>query len=366
MGGANAVSLGLGLALAASGAVGCADGEEAPGYSGPAIPWQASPFPEQQAHADNPTTSAKVALGRLLFYDPVLSSDRSVACATCHSEVWGLSDGLPRSVGVGGVGPTGPGRSGPNVTRRNAPTLWNVALKPALFWDGRASTLEEQALVPLAEPAELGRPAQEVSDELGTIPEYRARFAEAFPGEPEPVRVENLARALAAFERSFVSQLAPYDRYVAGDEGALDAETVRGMFLFAEAGCSGCHVPPTFDSARFAARGIESEHALDEGRYELTGDPNDRGAFAVPTLRNARDSEPYFHDGSVSALRDAVSREVSHAVASGESRPLDDDEVEAIERFIDKALTDRTEEPHRPKSVPSGLEVPKDGFRIPR
>jgi cytochrome c peroxidase len=355
------------VALGASlSALGCADGDEQPGYDGPPIPWAYSAFPSERPHADNPTTDQKVALGRFLFYDPILSSDRQVACATCHSEVWGLSDGLPRSVGIGGVGPTGPGRTGPNVTRRNAPSLWNVAVRRALFWDGRADSLEAQALVPLKEPKELGRALPELEADLSAIPEYASLFAAAFPGSTEPVSGENLARAIAAFERSFVSRLAPYDRYVAGDVGALDSETIRGMFLFDEAGCSSCHVPPTFDSPKFAARGVEAAGEPDDGRFEITGDDSDHGAFAVPTLRNVRDSEPYFHSGTVASLRDAVEQEVERSVSVGESRALADDEIDAVERFLDKALTDRTREPHRPKQVPSGLDVPKDGFRIPR
>lgn len=344
---------------------GCGDSEPAEtAYTGPPIPWAFAPFPKERAPKDNPTTPAKVELGRLLFYDPILSTDGLVACATCHSEIWGLSDGLPRSVGIGGVGATGPGRTGPNVTRRNAPTLWNVAHKKTLFWDGRASSLEEQALAPLADAKELGRDIGELVTALAAVNEYAERFAAAFPADSAPISGTNLARAIAAFERSFTSRLAPYDRYVAGDAGALDTESIRGMELFAEAKCATCHVPPLFDSPKFADRGVESED--DRGRGEITGAPADDGLFQVPTLRNTRDSEPYFHDGSTQDLRDAVEREVLLAASRGESRALAADEVDAIARFIDKALTDRTQEPHRPKTVPSGLPVPKDGFRIPR
>jgi len=352
--------------LAALALAGCSAEPEAggPEYHGPPIPWAWAPFPAVKAPKDNPTTEAKVALGRLLFYDPILSSDRQVACATCHSEIWGMSDGLPRSVGIGGKGPTGPGRTGANVTRRNSPTLWNVAHKKTLFWDGRSPSLEAQALAPLAEPKELGRPPAEVAADLASIPEYAAAFDTAFPADAEPVSAKNLARAIAAFERSFSSRLAPYDRYVGGDAGSLDDETVRGMELFGEAGCAGCHVPPLFDSPRFASRGVGD--GSDRGRFEVSGKPADDGAFLVPTLRNTRDSEPYFHDGSALTLRDAVAHEVARSVADGSSRALADDEVDAITRFLDKALTDRSEEPDRPESVPSGLAVPKDGFRIPR
>lgn len=352
---------GIAMALAAAACGG--EPAEPARYDGPPIPWAYRPFPAVPAPKHNPSSADKVALGRLLFYDPILSSDRKVACATCHSEIWGLSDGLPLSVGIDGVGPTGPGRTGPNVTRRNAPTLWNVAHKPRLFWDGRASSLEQQALMPLLDPKELGRDPEAVAAELSTIPEYATRFAASFPGAEAPVTGENLARALAAFQRGFASDRAPYDQYVAGDAGALSEKARAGMELFAEAGCHGCHVPPLFDSEQYHDRGIGSG---DDGRFEISGKEADRRAFRVPTLRNVRDSEPYFHDGSVQDLTDAVVHEVEQSVTAGASRPLTSEEIDALVAFLDKALTDRSREPHRPKTVPSGLEVPKDGFRIPR
>ncbi len=339
------------------------EAEQTVPYEGPPIPWAYAPLPPPTSPADNPTTSEKQALGRLLFYDPVLSADGLTACATCHSEIWGLSDGLALSVGVEGQGPTGPGRTGPNITTRNAPTLWNIALVDELFWDGREGSLEEQALRPLQEPGELNKDPAQAATELRAISEYRDLFAKAFPTQTEPVTPDNIARALAAFQRGFVSDRAPYDQYVAGDAGALSSEALRGMELFAEAGCHACHTAPRFDSPAFESRGVDNG---DLGRFSVTQADADRGAFRVPTLRNARDTEPYFHDGSAPSLRDAVAHEVRIQEKAGLSRSLLDDEVDAIAIFIDKALTDRTREPHRPKEVPSGLPVPEDGFRIPR
>src|SRR5690606_3483566 len=141
-----ASALALACALPACGDGGSSGPSPAPEvpYDGPPIPWDYAPFPAIVDPADNPSTPEQVELGRLLFYDPILSRDRKVACATCHSEIWGMGDGLALSVGVDGVGPTGPGRDGPNKTRRNSMTLWNVGLREALFWDGRAGLLEEQ------------------------------------------------------------------------------------------------------------------------------------------------------------------------------------------------------------------------------
>lgn len=321
----------------------------------PPLPWADTSWPSPEVPADNPSTDAKVELGRLLFYDPILSSDGKVACATCHSEIWGMGDGLVVSVGVTGEGPTGPGREGPLTTDRNSQTLWNVGYRQGLFWDGRVVTLEEQALEPIDEAVELGRESvDEAVAAIAAVEGYRTRFEAIFG---DGVTAENLGRVLAAFQRTMVTDWAPYDRYVAGDEGAMSPEAIQGMFLFAEAGCADCHVPPLFESEGYAAR-IETD---DLGRFEVTGLEADRGAFRIPTLRNVRETGPYFHDGSVANLDEAVHRELSHA--SGEFSPED---AERIVRFVSEGLMDRSQEPDRPEVVPSGLPVPKDGFRIPR
>jgi cytochrome c peroxidase len=319
-------------------------------------------LPEVAHPADNPPSAAKIELGRLLFYDPILSRDGEVACATCHSEIWGMSDGLPRSVGVDGEGPAGPGRTGPNVTERNAVTLWNVAYRSSLFWDGRATSLEEQALLPIETEVEMDRNLEEVVADLAANATYAALFEEAFGAQG--VTADGLAKALAVFQRTMISELGPYDRYVAGDEGALKSEAVDGMWLFDEAGCADCHQPPLFESERYADRGAGD--GSDPGREAVTEEPADRGAFRVPTLRNLRETGPYFHDGSVVELEEAVAQEVARSVAEGQSRPLTEEETEAIAVFLRKGLMDRSQEPDRPEQVPSGLQVPLDGFRIPR
>ncbi len=331
-------------------------------YAGPPIPWAYEPFPASLEPADNPSTPEKIELGNLLFYDPVLSRDDATACATCHSEIWGMSDGLPVSVGVDGEGPTGPGRDGPNKTTRNAQTLWNVPFRTELFLDGRSPSLEHQALEPLLAERELALAPDAAAAKLATFPAYVSLFQQAFPGEAQPVTADNLARALSAFQRTLVSDRAPYDQYVAGDEGAMRPDWVEGMFLFAEGGCAGCHVPPLFEANRYVSR----IGGADPGRAAVTNAPADQGAFRVPTLRNARDTEPYFHDGSVISLEEAVQVEAEISAARGEGRTLAAEEVALVAKFINKGLTDRTRDPRRPKEVPSGLQVPVDGFRIPR
>lgn len=353
--------LSFALALAVLGCSGAESGEPAEPAL-PELPWARVAFPEIVVPADNPGTPEKLELGRLLFYDPVLGGDRATACVTCHSEIWGMSDGLPVSVGVDGEGAVGPGRTGPNLTTRNSQTLWNVAYRASLFWDGRTQSLEAQALEPLRAPAELGLEPSEAVLRLREIEAYRALFAAAFPEEAEPISEATLAKALASFQRSMVSERAPYDRYAAGDLGALSADAILGMQAFADAGCPSCHTPPLFESEQYARR-VES---LDEGRAAVTGEPSELGAFRVPTLRNLRETGPYFHDGSVASLEEAVALEARRSAERGEGAALADEDVARISVFLRKGLVDRTHEPARPREVPSGLDVPLDGFRVPR
>jgi cytochrome c peroxidase len=324
------------------------------------VPWPVTGFPELPDATDD-SPEARAELGQLLFYETLLSGDRETACATCHSEIWGMSDSLERSVGLGAGLLAGPGRQGPNVMRRNAPTLYNLAFRQTLFLDGRTATLEEQVLVPLLESDEMGRDPEEAVAELATIDEYAVRFAEAFPDDPR-VTVENLASALAAFQRTMVSNRSLYDAYLKGDLGALDDDVVEGMFRFAEMRCDGCHTPPLFDSERFENRNVpEAEGVVDYGRMEVTGLDQDRGKFRVPTLRNVAFTNPYFHNGSVRSLEDAVEHELGQS-----GMPYTEEDVRLIALFVDKALRDESREPDRPQSLPSGLPLPRDGTAIIR
>jgi cytochrome c peroxidase len=327
------------------------------------LPWSAGALPEIVVPGDNASNDAKIDLGRMLFHDPLLSSDRTVACVTCHSQYWGMSDGLPRSIGVGGVGPVGLGRTGPTHARRNARTLWNAAYRRALFWDGRAATLEDQVLVPMGDAVELGRAPADVVVDLSANADYRARFVAAFGGD-DAVSVVNVQRAIASFVRTVVSVDAPYDRYARGDANALAADEVRGMNIFADLGCASCHAPPLFESERYENVGIASDpSAPDDGRFEITHVDADRGAFRVPTLRNLRATGPYFHDGSSATIDDAAAR---MARFSAPSRTLSADELASLVAFLRSSLVDRSHEPTRPDAVPSGLPLPVDGFRISR
>jgi cytochrome c peroxidase len=358
-------------------AVGCGNGEEhaapAPAAdpktpdSGTAAPWPVAQFPDVVAPPENPITAGKTELGRLLFYDPIVSVDRKTACVTCHSEVWGMSDALPRSVGNGGGLLAGPGRSGPNRTRRNSMTLWNVAFRGTAFWDGRAVSLEDQVHFPFDSADEFARSLDSVVDEVRTIPRYVELFAAAFPDEPETLSATTFARAIATFERTLISDHGLYESYLAGDSAAMSDQMIRGMSLFAEEGCPNCHEPPLFSSERFEDRGVKPIDGVDDaGRYEVTGDEADRNRFKVPSLRNAHDTGPFFHTGAVILPEDAVRHEVDQSVARDGARALDDAEVSDLTAFIVQALFDSSNSPTRPREVPSGLQVPIDSASVRR
>ncbi len=329
------------------------------GDAAPSLPWPATQFPPLPKVAED-VPEARIRLGNLLFYDPILSVDKETACATCHSEFWGMGDALPVAVGNGAGPLAGPGREGSNTLRRNSPALFNIAFRESLFWDGRMESLEEQAITPFLAEDELNiDPAEAVAQLMG-IAEYIDLFKEAFPEDPR-ITVDNLASALAAFQRTMVSDRSLYDAYVRGHSATLNGELLEGMFLFAEMGCNDCHAPPLFESESFANRNVPSVEGIrDEGRGEVTGLTQDMGAFRTPTLRNVFDSEPYFHNGSVKRLEDAVRHELEQS-----GMPFTDEDVRLIEAFIAKALRDDSRSAERPQNVPSGLPTPLDGPVFP-
>ena len=232
------------------------------------------PIPE-----DNPLTPEKIVLGRSLFSDSRLSKDRSLSCASCHDPERAFSDG--RSVALGVFGRQG---------RRNAPALINRAYGRSFFWDGRVSTLEEQVLKPIQDPNEMDM----------TLSEAAARVA---------LPAEEISRALAGYVRSILSGDSPFDRFLNGDRAALSAEQQTGLQMFrGKANCIACHVGPNFTDERFHNTGVawREGRLLDEGRFTVTGKPEDRGAFKTPTLREIARTAPYMHDGSLSTLEDVI------------------------------------------------------------
>jgi len=319
-----------------------------------ALPWPLTEFPELPDIAKD-VPEARIELGHLLFFDPILSIDKQTACVTCHSEQWGMGDGLARAVGHSAGLLAGPGRRGPNNLRRNSPILYNLVFRESLLWTGGAATLEEQALIPLFASDEMSADPDQAIADLSAIPEYVDRFTDAFPEDPS-VTIENLASALAAYQRTFISDGSIYDAYAAGRPELMTDDEIEGMFRFAEMGCDGCHSPPLFESETFANRNVpEVEGIVDHGREEFTGLEQDRGKFRAVTLRNLRNSEPYFHNGTGIKMENAVRHELEQS-----RMPFTDDDVRLITLFIDKTLRDERREAIRPASVPSGLPIPVD------
>jgi cytochrome c peroxidase len=234
-------------------AVACGDSAGTSTANSP-TPWPVTAFPSLP-EVMNDVPDARIELGRLLFFDPILSMDDQTACATCHSEIWGMGDGIPRAVGHGAGLNAGPGREGPNMLRRNSPALYNLAFRPSLLWDGREQVLEEQVLTPLFAEDELSADRETLLEELSSVPEYEARFADAFPKDPT-ITIENLASALSAYQRTFISDRATYDAYLEGRPELMNEEQVAGMYRFAEMGCDDCHTPPLFESETFANRNV--------------------------------------------------------------------------------------------------------------
>lgn len=336
--------------LLVAGCSGSAESSQAPS----ATPWPVTAFPDLPDIMKG-VPEARLELGRFLFYDPLLSVDHQTACATCHSELWGMGDAIPRGVGHGAGLDAGPRRKGPNTLRRNSPALYNLAFRPSLLWDGRVKTLEEQALVPLFTKDEMGSDEETLIAELSAIPEYVERFTHAFPSDPG-VTLDNLVAALAAYQRTFISNRAIYDAYAGGRYELMNDDEIEGMFRFAELGCDNCHVPPRFESETFANRNVpDVDGVVDLGLEEHTGLIEDRGKFRTPSLRNLAATEPYFHNGSVKLMSDAIRHELEQS-----GLPFTEDDLRLIRVFLDKTLRDESKNAIRPLTVPSGLPLPID------
>lgn len=244
--------------------------------------------------SDNEPDPAKIELGKQLYFDKRLSADNTVSCASCHDPKKGWSNGEATAAGIGGQ------RGG-----RSAPTILNAAFHRFQFWDGRAGSLEEQALGPIANPIEMNLPIEEAVKKIGAIEGYAEQFETVFG---EPINAENLGKAIAAFERTILAGNSPYDRYKAGDEDALSDEAKVGMKLFfGKANCSGCHVGPNFTDNAFHNLGVSFGHEdADVGREVISSLRGDRGAFKTPSLRDVARTAPYMHDGSLETLEEVV------------------------------------------------------------
>jgi cytochrome c peroxidase len=362
-----------------------------------------TPLPRTvKAPAENPTTPAKVTLGRMLFWDPVLSGPRDVACATCHHPRFGYAENRDLSIGVTGVGLGHRRRfaaeGGIPLVKRNSPTVLNVAFNGSdldgaydptaapMFWDVRARSLETQALEPLKALEEMrGRTYPEekavetVVARLEAIAEYRRLFTAAF-GADRAVTAANVGRALAAFQRTLTATNAPFDRYMRGDANAMSAAQVRGMGRFERIGCVRCHNGPMFSDYKLHVLGVPDNPALpasDAGAGDRgTGD---RYAFRTASLRNLAFTAPYMHSGIFQTLEDVldfyddvdsrggrrgrrnddrnpnVSREELDPLVR-QLRGVDDDDEDLL-AFLEEALSDPDFDRTIPPRVPSGLAV---------
>lgn len=317
----NRVSLVIGLSLALACFARAA-------FTADALPSKA-PVPR-----DNPQTAAKIELGKQLYFDPRLSHTGTVSCNSCHNVMSGGVDNTRVGVGVraqeGG---------------RNSPTVWNAAFLSVQFWDGRAKSLEEQAKGPITNPIEMGMENHDVvMDRVKQIPGYVSQFKAVFKGA-DPVTIDNLAKAIASFERTLITPNSPYDQYVKGKKSALSAQAKKGLKIAQEVGCFTCHTGVNFAGPAlpegvgfyqkfptFTENDYVSKYDLDEdkGRYEVTKNDADRHMWRVPTWRNVALTAPYMHNGRVPTLDEAV-----RVMAKTQlNKDLKDEEVQALVAFL--------------------------------
>lgn len=299
----------------------------------------------------------QAALGKLLFYDPILSANDDLSCASCHHPDMGFSDGKPVAVNAHG-----------EDLRRNAPSLWNVAYATSLFWDGRAKTLEEQMLTPLTNENEMAADPDELVTQLAAIPDYQAEFNAAFT---DGLTLDNVARAIAAFERTLVAQNSPFDQFAAGDFNALTPAQRRGFNVFrsAQTRCFECHTYPTFSNNTFSVLGVPDTNPLnpDLGQVEIVNGPDSTRAFRTPGLRNVALTAPYMHNGVFTTLEEVVD---FYAKGGGPAFGIDVPPDEFLQGFTlsEQQTSDLvaflyalTDEPADlitiPTTVPSGLPV---------
>jgi cytochrome c peroxidase len=253
-------------------------------------------LPQVPVPPDNPQTTLKILLGKQLYFDKRLSKDNTVSCASCHDPAKGWSDAGPTSVGINGQ------KGG-----RRSPPVSNAAYLPLQFWDGRAPSLEEQAKGPIQNPVEMGNTHDVMIKTVGNIPGYVEEFKTVFG--PDPMTTDQVAQAIASFERTVVTTDSPFDRFIRGSEDALTEQEKWGLEIFNGKGhCTACHWGSNFTDGRFHNIGVRPQDPAkpDEGRFEITKDPSDRRAFKTPTVRDAALRAPYLHDGSVQSLESLV------------------------------------------------------------
>ncbi len=298
------------------------------------------PLPDVMADARNPLTEAKVALGRMLYYEPRLSKNHDVSCNRCHPlDEYGadrqpVSDGHRKQLGT-----------------RNSPTVYNAAGHFVQFWDGRAATIEEQAKGPVMNPVEMAMPSEKAAVAvLKSMPEYVTAFRQAFPRQKDPVTYHNMANAIGAFERKLVTP-SRWDKFLKGDKAALSDAEKAGFNQFVEVGCNMCHLGVYVGANSFQKLGLVKPwtHAKDLGRYAVSKQEADKLVFKVPSLRNIDQTAPYYHDGSVKTLDEAVRLMAEHQ----NGRPVTKPEIASVVTWLKTLTGPIPQEYIRPPVLPS-------------
>lgn len=317
---------------------------------------QFDPIPKYPPVIDgNEMTDAKISLGKMLFFEPRLSSSHLISCNTCHNVGMGGHDYLPVAIGHGW-------QKGP----RNSPTVYNAVFNVAQFWDGRAADLAEQAKGPVQAGVEMSSTPERVEATLASMPEYVERFRDAFPGESDPVSFDNMATAIEAFEATLITPDAPFDRYLRGDTSALDEQQKNGLALFMDKGCAACHSGTNLGGQAYYPFGLvtrpggEILPSGDKGRFAVTETASDEYVFRAAPLRNIALTAPYFHSGAVWRLEDAVA--VMGTAQLGTE--LDDAEVADITAFL-HTLTGDVPSIEYPELPPSTDDTPRPDAMIP-
>lgn len=301
---------------------------------------------------DNPMSLEKIELGKQLFFDTRLSKNGTVSCSSCHNVMSGGEDNRATSMGIDG-----------KTGSRSAPTVWNAAFQSVMFWDGRAKDLEDQAKGPLTNPIEMGMPNHDfVVQRLKQIPGYVNSFEKVFKSK-ESLTIDNIAKAIAAYERTLISMNSPYDKFITGNKSALSLEAQKGFETFKSVGCVSCHSGTNF-SGPILPQGIaffqkfpiipnqdleqKYNFSADGGRFQVTKNESDRNLFRVPTLRNIALTAPYFHNGAVKDLNEAIL--VMAKLQLG--KDISTNEVNLISSFL-KSLTGEFPKQALPQLPPS-------------
>lgn len=268
--------------------------------------------------ADNSLTEEKIELGNMLFFEPRISSSGVISCATCHNPALGWADRIPRAVGHDG-----------QVGERNTPTVLNSGFLGSQFWDGREPDLEGQALGPIQAPVEMAMELDQAIERLVGFELYQEKFRAAYPDQEDPITDDNLAHALASFQRTLNTPNSPFDRYLHGDLDAISEQAKEGMMAFVDNGCIACHRGPALTDSQFHA--IQVPGSTDLGRYIVTEEESDKYRFRTPTLRNVSVTYPYMNNGATETLEEAV------AIMGQEmlGREFDDDTINSITAFLD-------------------------------